>query len=305
MKILLAEYAMGTAMGGTFLLEGRTMLKTLVSSFARLGHEVTYLTSGSLFPEGNAVISKKEDFREILEKEAKKCDAGLVIGPDELLAELTFLIEENTLNLGSTPEAVALCADKVKCTEALLKHNIAAPRIFETTNGIKCVVKPRFGCASEDTYLTTDSEVPRGSIATEFINGEHLSVSLIAGEQTLPLCANKQLIEFTDVEHAPGLRVEYKGNTVCYSPTYRKELFKTAVEASKILGCRGYTGVDIVYDGIPYVVDVNPRPTTSIYGICKVMGCEIADLLLKNRFGELPESVRMSAECSFTKEDFK
>jgi hypothetical protein len=305
MKILLAEYAMGAGMGGTFFLEGRSMLKTLVSSFARLGHEVTYLTSGPLLPEGNAIISKEENFRKIIEEEAKKSDAGLVIGPDEILAELTSFIEDNTLNLGSTPEAVALCADKVKCTEALLRHNIAAPRILEDTYDIKCVVKPRFGCASEDTFLNIGPEVPSGSIATEFINGEHLSVSLIAGKKTLPLCANKQLIEFVDFKDPSGLRVEYKGNTVCYSPSYKEELFRTALEAAKILGCRGYTGVDIVYDGTPYVVDVNPRPTTSIYGICKVMDAEIADLLLKNRLGGLPESVRMSAECSFTKEDFK
>ena len=305
MKILLAEYAMGTGMGGTFLLEGRSMLKTLVSSFARLGHEVTYLTSGPLLPEGNAIISNEEEFRMIIEAEAKKSDAGLVIGPDEILAELTSLIEMNTLNLGSTPEAIALCADKVKCTETLLRHNIAAPRILEDTSDIKCVVKPRFGCASERTYLTKGTEVPAGSIATEFINGEHLSVSLIAGERTLSLCANKQLIEFMDVNDPSGLRVEYKGNTVCCLLPYKEELFRTAVEASRVLGCRGYTGVDIVYDGTSYVVDVNPRPTTSVYGICKVMDVEIADLLVKNRLGGLPDSVSIAAEWSFTKEDFK
>ncbi len=305
MKILLAEYAMGTGMGGTFLLEGRSMLKTLVSSFARLGHEVTYLTSGPLLPEGNPVFSTEDDFRKIIEAEAKKSDAGLVIGPDAILAELTSFIEESTLNLGSTPEAIALCADKVKCTEKLLSHDIAAPRILEDTYNMKCVVKPRFGCASESTYLTKDTEVPEGSIATEFINGDHLSVSLIAGERTLPLCANKQLIEFMNVRDPSGLLIEYKGNTVCFSPSYKEELFRAAMQASKVLGCRGYTGVDIVYDGTPYVVDVNPRPTTSLYGICKVMDVEIADLLLKNRLGGLPDFVGMAAECSFTKEDFK
>lgn len=305
MKILLAEYAMGTGMGGTFLLEGKSMLKTLVSSFARLGHEVTYLTSGTLLPAGNAKISTEEDFRNILEEEAKKSDAGLVIGPDEILSELTSFIEDNTLNLGSTPEAVALCADKVKCTEVLLRHNIAAPRILNDTKSIKCVVKPRFGCASEDTYLTINTEVPSGSIATEFINGEHLSVSLIAGEKTLPLCVNKQQIEFRDVKDPSGLHVEYKGNTVSFSPSYKEELFQAAMEAARVLGCRGYTGVDIVYNGTPYIVDVNPRPTTSIYGIAKVMDVEIADLLLKNLLGGLPQSVSMNAECTFTKEDFK
>jgi hypothetical protein len=305
MKILLAEYAMGTGMEGTFLLEGKNMLKTLVSSFSRIGHEVIYLTSGPLLSEGTAVISTEKNFRDIIEKEAKKSDAGLVIAPDEILAELTQIIEDYTLNLGSTPEAIALCADKVKCTEKLLSYNIAAPRIIENMNNTKCVVKPRFGCASEDTYLTTDGEIPSGSIATEFINGEHLSVSLIGGKKTLPLCVNRQFIEFIDMKDLSKLRIEYNGNKVCFSPPYKEELFRTATEAVRILGCRGYTGVDIVYNEIPYIVDVNPRPTTSIYGICKVMNEEIADLLLKNRCGELPEFVTINGQYSFTKEDFK
>jgi predicted ATP-grasp superfamily ATP-dependent carboligase len=53
----------------------------------------------------------------------------------------------------------------------------------------------------------------------------------------------------------------------------------------------------------PYVVDVNPRPTTSIIGISRVMEYEIADLILKSSFGELPASVKVSGSFTFKKEE--
>ena len=53
------------------------MLKPL-STVSRLGHEVTYLTSGPLLPKGNAISSNKR-FRNIIDEEAKKADAGLII----------------------------------------------------------------------------------------------------------------------------------------------------------------------------------------------------------------------------------
>lgn len=57
-----------------------------------------------------------------------------------------------------------------------------------------------------------------------------------------------------------------------------------------------------VLTDIPYVVDVNPRPTASLFGISRVMREEIGDLLLKNKFGELPDSVHIEGEYCFSKD---
>ena len=53
----------------------------------------------------------------------------------------------------------------------------------------------------------------------------------------------------------------------------------------------------------PYVIDVNPRPTSSIIGISRVMEDQIADLILKSRFGDLPDHVEINGNFTFTKED--
>ena len=71
--------------------------------------------------------------------------------------------------------------------------------------------------------------------------------------------------------------------------------------AASALYLRGYAGIDLVVGDLPRVVDVNPRPTTSIVGIAKVMREELADLILRARFATLPERVAVEGECEFRK----
>ncbi len=306
MRILLAEYAMGIGLDGTLLLEGRAMISTLANSFSRLGHEVTYLTAGNRLKCGNAIISKEKTFERILETAAKKSDAGLVIGPDELLDGLTDIIERNTINIGCSPESVRLCADKLKCSMALESNSIAIPKIIEGKHHGNHIIKPRFGCASEKVRMTCgeiDENVEEEFIMTEYIEGEHLSVSLICGQKTLPLSLNRQLIDIKNNNNETIF--DYRGNQVPYRTEHEDEIFRTAKRTAEILGCNGFVGIDIIYGDKAYVIDVNPRPTTAIFGLVKNLECEIGELLLMNMFGELPDKVYLEGECSFTKDDIE
>ncbi len=294
MKIMVAEYAVGAGVD-EFMLEGRAMLGALVRSFVSCGHEVFYPTAGIELGVGKAV--KKVEFEGILEKLSKKCDAALVIAPDEILGDLTELVEENTENLGCPSDSVRLCADKLECTRALERENLPVPETIE--NGEydgDFVIKPRFGCASEGIYKSRSGTLKEGFIATRYIEGEHLSASVITGRTQLPLTANRQLIEIND-------NISYKGGTVGYRCDRNNEIIDVAKKTVKALRCRGYAGVDIVLGDKPYVVDVNPRPTTSIIGITRVLDIEIADLILKSKFGELPEKVGINGSFTFKKEE--
>ena len=294
MKIMIAEYAVGAGVQ-EFILEGRAMLGTLLRSFVACGHEVLYPTSGMVLEAGTAVTTGR--FEDALEKISKVCDAGLVIAPDEMLGDLTQLVEENTFNLGCPSHAVRLCADKLECTRALEKENIPVPETKGSGeyNG-DYVIKPRFGCACEGIHRSNAGILNEGFIATEFIKGEHLSVSIITGKTQLPLTVNKQIIEIND-------EISYKGGIVPYYCDRNDEIIAAGKKTAKVLGCRGYAGVDIVLGNVPYVVDVNPRPTTSIIGISRVMKEEIGDLILKSRFGELPDRVEITGAFTFKKDD--
>jgi len=294
MKILVAEYAVGAGIS-EFMLEGRAMLGALVQSFVNCGHEVLYPTSGALINTGTAV--RIENFENSIADLSKDCDAGLVIAPDEILGDLTEILEDNTANLGSPADAVRLCADKLECTRVLEKGNIPVP---ETLGSGKYhgdyVIKPRFGCASEGIHRSLKGTLKEGFIATHFIEGEHLSVSVITGKTQLPLTVNRQFIEIDG-------KISYKGGLVPHHCERNEELIRTTELALALLGCKGYAGVDIVLEDKPYVVDVNPRVTTSVIGITRVLLAEIADLILRSRFGELPEHVSTEGSFSFRKED--
>lgn len=304
MKILVAEYAVGAGEGGTILLEGRAMLDVLVRSFTVSGHTAVYPTSGPLLPAGRAV--KTADFEHAVETLARQCDAGLVVAPDELLGDLTALVEENTINLGCPSGSVRLCADKLATSQVLAAAGINAPKTVTASDkgsfapGEKIVVKPRWGCASEHTTLVeynSTTSLPADFVATGYIEGEHLSASLIAADRTLLLSVNRQNIRIS------GGNIQYDGGTVGIDSGRNREMFETAALAAAKLGCRGYVGVDIVLSEEPWVIDVNPRPTTSIIGLDRVMDARLGELILGARFGGLPENVSLNDEFTFTKSD--
>ncbi len=312
MNILIAEFAVGTNVEKSLIPQGVAMLKTLSESFVSLGHEVYYPSAGIKTGTGTIIRSTAENFRQIIEKKAKDCDAGLLIAPDCMLPELNKILEESTINLGCSPKSTAYCADKLLCTKILKKAGINTPKIAKKAErGKKYVTKPRFGCGAEATDLVTKFEDSEKFIATEYIEGEHLSVSLIAGKKPLPLTINLQLIEFGQKkseiiekgEKKECFSIKYNGSLTPYRTHRIEELNETAISTVECLECFGYVGVDIVLADLPYVVDVNPRLTVSILGISNVMQEGIGDLLLKNKFGELPNFVNIEGEYCFSNED--
>ncbi|MGA9099687.1 MAG: ATP-grasp domain-containing protein [Methanotrichaceae archaeon] len=302
MNILVAEYASAIGMGGTCEIEGRAMLSKLVSSFQRCGHDVIYPTSGPEIDAGQPIlINGSGEFEDFLR--SAKADAGLLIAPDYMQPRFLEILEKNTVNLGSTPEAAKLCADKLACTKMLKESGVPVAEIAEGPEPCACgcrqyVIKPRYGCGSEGVHISSSSRAPEGYIATRYYEGMHLSASFIVGrEGFLPLTINRQLIEFH------GNEISYNGSQVPYRTPRAAEIWETAENASKALGLKGYAGIDFVVGDLPRAVDVNARPTTSIIGIAKVMREELGELILRARFGGLSEKVIVEGEWMFRKDE--
>jgi len=287
MKALLAEYSI--IHEPALAPEGKAMLDVLTGSFERCGHE-------AVVPEGN-------NFETELTRLAPQCDIGLVIAPDHLLARFTRILEQHTHNLGCGSMNAALCAHKLKTGRILAAHSIPVPG--EVLTGQK-VVKPVMGCGAVGVRLTTD--LPgEDEFGQQFIEGDHLSVSLIAGrvvgeaclyfsgKPPLPLALNRQDIRME------GGRFEYLGGETPIDHPRFEEIVEVARTTVGVLGCQGYAGVDVVVADRVYVVDVNPRMTTSLIGIAAVMKEEIADLLIAASHGHLPERVHLSGHVRFTK----
>jgi predicted ATP-grasp superfamily ATP-dependent carboligase len=159
------------------------------------------------------------------------------------------------------------------------------------------VIKPRFGCGSENVRISSFTKAGPDDIVTRYHEGLSLSVSFIVGDRFLPLTINRQLIKFE------GDSISYNGSQVPYNTPRATEIWEAAQNVARVLGLRGYAGIDFVVGDLARVVDVNARPTTSIIGITKVMREEIGDLLLRARFGGMPEGVTVDGENIFRKED--
>jgi predicted ATP-grasp superfamily ATP-dependent carboligase len=240
------------------------------------------------------------EFEEVLR--TTKVDAGLLIAPDEMLPKFLEILEKNTVNLGCSPAAASLCADKLLCTQRLKENGVPVAEIV--TGPEPCekgchryVIKPRSGCGSENVRISSFTKAGPDDIVTRYYEGLHLSASFIVGERFLQLTINKQLIEFL------GDSISYNGSQVPYHTPRAAEIWEAAEKAARVLGLRGYAGIDFVIGDLARVVDVNARPTTSIIGIVRVMKEEIGELIVKARFGGLPKNVAMSGEVIFNKHD--
>jgi predicted ATP-grasp superfamily ATP-dependent carboligase len=286
MKALLAEYTIAHDPG--LAREGAAMLAVLAGSFERCGYEV--------------VSPKGPDFLGEIRRLAPACEVGLVIAPDHLLFSFTSVLESLTHNIGCGSMNATVCADKRMTASILARHGIPVPG---TAGPCRRVIKPVLGCGSRGVRLSLQ-EPGHDELAETYIEGEHLSVSLVgsrlvgnacsyySGDPPLLLAVNRQEIEIDG--HG---KFHYLGGETPVMHQRQEEIVRTAASALTVLGCQGYTGVDIVLADRPYVVDVNPRITTSIVGITACMEEEIADVLVRASRGEGPSVVHLSGRVRF------
>ncbi|MEN6343646.1 MAG: ATP-grasp domain-containing protein [Methanospirillum sp.] len=287
MKAFLAEYA-SLAGDPAVAAEGAAMRDVLTTSFEAIGYEVVMPASADLDAE--------------IRRLAPGCEVGLVIAPDRLLAGFTRTLEGVCHNVGCGAMNVAVAANKRRSSAILAQHEIPVPA--ERAEGRR-VVKPIRGCGALGVRLS-DEAAGEDEFGQEYIEGEHLSVSLVgsrvvgdvceywSGDRPLVLALNRQTIEL-DGEG----RFHYRGGETPVDHPRRDECAEVARKAVEVLGCQGYAGVDIVLADRPYVVDVNPRVTTSIVGIASVMKEEIADVLVRASMGKGPTEVHLSGRVRY------
>ena len=293
MNILLAEYASHYAKTDPALaLEGTAMLQTLQESFEHMGHMVHSPIPGT-------------DFESEILRLGPSCDNGLVIAPDDLLFSYTKALENVCRNIGCNSISVALCANKQKSASILTGHGIDVPR--EVTSG-KRVIKEINGAGALNMWYA-DKEAEATQFGQEYIEGEHLSVSLIgsritgeiclyySGNESLLLAVNRQDIRILD----DGRFAYYGGETPISHPRHQ-EIVSVAQKAALALGCQGYIGIDLIVSPERIVVvDINPRPTGSIIGIAKSISENIGELILDASYGKEIEPVTYVHHVKFDK----
>jgi predicted ATP-grasp superfamily ATP-dependent carboligase len=328
--VLVHEYVTGGGWPGAVLPTGLAseafaMLKAVLTDLDAWGGVRTTTTldsrlDGDSVPAARIVPLWPAAHLETLIRLAGSCDAALIIAPetDGILAHLTELVEAaGAAVLGSSPAAIAAAADKWQCYHVFRRNGIPTPETWcvpagdaaalARAIGLPLVVKPRDGCGSEGVYLARDlaslesalSRVGREVLLQRFIEGIHASASLLVrAGAALPLSLNGQRI-------TPGTPFVYQGG--CVPLDHRlgaQALALSAWAATSLPGLRGYVGVDLVLtESTPYVIEINPRLTTSYVGLRQVADCNLARAIWDCcRSGRLPDRVALRGHVAFGKD---
>ena len=304
------------------------MLRVIISDFKAAGHSVTTLLDSRLSAlnapleaEHVVPVSSLGEADAAVRKVAEQVDAVCVIAPESegILQSLVARVERTgTPLLNCSSVAVGKAADKFLLHEHVKRLGLVTPeslmfRIHEEVDvvsqsinekvGFPAVIKPLEGVGCAGLSIVHSENDVSGAMAKirketagkffmtqQFIKGDSVSVSVIStGEESLPISLNKQDVSLG----TPDFASSYNGGIVPFDSSLKRKAFDLAKQVvESFRGLKGYVGVDLVLgESEAFVIEVNPRLTTSYIGMRKVVRFNLAEAMLNSVLeGRLPSN---------------
>jgi len=209
---------------------------------------------------------------------------------------------------GSGVMASALSMDKLRSRYALRGAGLPTPKTVVVSSesmlpqvpeelGLPLVIKPNSQGSSVGVTKVRDekdlkkayaeaSKLDDIVLAEEWIGGKELHASIL-GDRALPLIHVQAAGEFYDYE------AKYLSNSTVYhcpcglDDAQEKRVQELAIEAFRVLGCRGWGRVDFLLDekGNPYVLEMNTLPGMTDHSLvpmaAKQAGIPFDDLVIE------------------------
>ncbi len=285
MKILIFEYiTVSGESSGNLTHEGQMMVDALLLNFEKLS-------------DVDVIVMTK--FTSDIELEFKQLtetvDAVWVIAPefDGILERFCHYVEQANKRLLTSPaKAVALTANKLTTFQILhtAKIKTVPTEMFNpkfTYNQKKeWVIKPIDGAGAENTFLLSSEKewfalpsLEKSHIIQPHKYGEKISLSCIFKNGFAELlCVNLQVFEVKNQYYVlQNIEVNYKLD----DGRYQKLASQIAQAFPDLFG---YVGVDLIEnEDACFVLEINPRLTTSFVDIEKKCGLNVAKLVLNLR----------------------
>jgi predicted ATP-grasp superfamily ATP-dependent carboligase len=287
MRILVYEYACALAEEGNIpdniRREGRAMRRALIEDLCRAGFEVRTL-------DGVGPANEYHRFCELL----CQVDAAWIIAPEseEILVSRCQWVEQAEVRLLGTPAAIlSWLTDKWQQYLCLRERGIPVPTTWTEPPPVSvgpCVWKPRRGAGSQQVrrwdpvrqYLTPS--IAERFLWQQYVRGLPASVACLCGP-----CQKIVLRGATQRLSGDG-EFRYQGGTVPLpAPLERRAQRLASMTLQALPDLLGYVGIDLVLgsaeDGSEdYVIEINPRLTTSYLGqraLCRHNLAQLAVLL--------------------------
>jgi tyramine---L-glutamate ligase len=278
--------------------EGAMMRDALLRDLSSLPYSISTTVDARLSKPKHCdacfEINENDDVWQIWQTQIQAADAVWLIAPetDGLLHYLTQMATlQGKLILGCGPESIKITSEKMLTCIALEEAGISTIPTYTFDNWPKShwiwLAKPNDGAGCSDTAWFNNADdlqdwiEQNGKQLTHVIQayqpGEPASISCVIkdGKAHLLSC-NKQIIEINN--HM----VSYKGSVINGMREYWPQFEFVANQVAKMFpDLAGYVGIDVIVDGEEiYVVEINPRLTTSYVGLCKAIGANPAELII-------------------------
>ncbi len=321
------------------LAEGFGMLKTIVSDFKAAGHETTVFLDDRISKLNPPIaadlivpIFYSHETENFLANIAKINDAVFIIAPEtnHILQSLVELVEKTEkISLNCESGAIQKVADKIVLNKVLEKNKIPIPKtivldvtddfakvkesvkkvlqyplIFKPVDGVGCGGLSK---VEDEGQIVKAVERIKAEffkdhfIVQECVEGEAASVSLLCTkDKALAISLNHQTIKFG----SPEENSSYEGGAVPFNHSLKQDAFDVAEKVANCFeGLRGYVGVDLVLTNDKvFVVDVNPRLTTSYVGLSRVANFNVAQAVVNATLKEgLPTKPKTISYACFSK----
>jgi predicted ATP-grasp superfamily ATP-dependent carboligase len=324
-----------------FLAEGFAMLCRITADFKAAGHTITVFLDARLSIldppiEADFIVPVfyPDEILRFLGSISMINDAVYIIAPEKgnIIQTIVAMIEKTEkVTLNCTSKAIGKVIDKPVLYEDLEENGFSIPKTLVLENGMSIqqikqsitqklnyplIFKPADGVGAtglsivkEDRQIgeaLTKINIESGSknfIIQEFIKGEPVSVSLIStGKKALAVSLNKQCL----IIEGPDGDSKYVGGIVPFDHPLRDDAFRVAEKVVESFpGLHGYVGVDLILtNDTVFIVDVNPRLTTSFVGLDKVANFNIAEALINSvLFEKLPSKIQINGFACFQKQE--
>lgn len=300
MRLFVTEFITGGGIANdplpeTLKQEGQLMLQAVLSDCSKI-EDIELITTRdariSLNIEGVEmhVVENAIDYMQQLVLISTQCDMTWVIAPESegiLYSLISHLANEKVKLINCDAESVQLAGDKLACNQQLTKYQVPViPNLTRqqvTTCLTPVMIKDRYGAGCEGLmrcetgsdalqYIEDYSEW----VVQPYMKGEHLSLSVIFSMKGVSILSiNEQILKYQ--QQKPKL-VMCRVNT---HPVNDEVIQLVKQIYAALPGLRGYVGIDVIYSNDKYfVVDINPRLTSSYVGLSDVLEQNPAELCL-------------------------
>ncbi|MCO8125215.1 ATP-grasp domain-containing protein [Stieleria sp. TO1_6] len=331
MKIFVGEYICG---GGFAELstdqipaglrqEGESMLRALVEDLSEFAETTVIVEDrfGIKF-DRSEVVSFDSDGHLWAQwvAAAKGCDAALVIAPesDGVLAKGVALLRSSGIEVvACSGDFLRVASDKLLTAQLLHAAGVAHPtylaneddRMSEQLQGHgRYVVKPRDGCGTQAIQTFSDLDQARqsmcdNSLLQAWVSGKNVSIALLSsGAYQTFLPAVSQEIRPSGCRYIGGC-----GPLDDDSQRRATALASRAIAAMPPTA-RGFVGLDLILgdqSSDDYVIEINPRLTTSYVGLREMIHGNLAARLFDLETGPVSckatvDSVRWKPDGTVT-----